>query len=633
MSFFPHLARFRHSFRIRIFLALTLIIILVIPGTGYFCYLQATRVIEKQLQEFALGSANQISKRVESFLSHHTFNVKLIRSLFEKGLIDMTDDKQIIQYFNLFQKDHPEFFNIYFGDETGRFLMSPAQVPEVHKTFDPRIRPWYQGALTTLDIHWTDVYLFASARKPGMTVSLPIYDTTQKLQAVCGIDIDISSFSQFLKGIKIGARGVAYIFDNKNGRIIAHPALVQQPWEPFHTDLLRSVHDDLKARSKRFGMSQFKGNQYFTAYTDYPGNDWTVGVTLPVSDLFENVFSIRRAIISLVIGGILLASLLSYLIAMTIVRPLTRLRQGIERISSGDLEYKVDIRDPDIAATLAGSFNRMAASLNKSSRELKRTYGELAQNEKLAAVGQMTAGIAHEIKNPLGIIRGSAQVVANPDRPIEMREKAAQFIMEEVDRLNHTLTAFLDFAKPPSPTIKPIDIRLLVEEITTILKTQYSDHEFKITTHGELPEIPADRDQLHQVFLNLFINAVQAMPSGGVIKILMEIRKQANTGTPPGSLEIAPAGPWPDQMKIDIIDKGCGISQEKLQVIFDPFVSFRDDGIGLGLPVVSQIIKSHKGKVEVLSIPGEGTRFTLIFPIDHQIDHQEDGNAATDTTH
>ncbi|MCG8633116.1 MAG: hypothetical protein MI863_04765, partial [Desulfobacterales bacterium] len=90
MSFFPHVARFRHSFRIRIFLALTLIIILVIPGTGYFCYLQATRVIEKQLQEFALGSANQISKRVESFLSHHTFNVKLIRSLFEKGLIDMT---------------------------------------------------------------------------------------------------------------------------------------------------------------------------------------------------------------------------------------------------------------------------------------------------------------------------------------------------------------------------------------------------------------------------------------------------------------------------------------------------------------------------------------------------------------
>ncbi len=629
MSFFPTAAKFRHSFRIRIFLALTLIIIIVIPGTGYFCYLQATRVIEKQLQEFAIGSANQISKRVESFLSHHTFNVKLIKSLFENGLIDMTDDKQILQYFNLFQKDHPEFFNINFGDETGRFLMSPAQVPEVHKTFDPRIRPWYQGALTTLDIHWTDVYLFASTRKPGMTVSLPIYDATQKLQAVCGIDIDISSFSRFLKGIKIGTRGVAYIFDNKNGRIIAHPALVQQPWESFHTDLLSHVHNDLSTRNKRFGMSPFQGRQYFTAYTDYPGNDWTVGVTLPVSDLFENVFSIRRAIISLVIGGILLASLLSYLIAMTIVRPLTRLKQGIERISSGDLDYKVTIRDPDIAATLANSFNQMAASLNKSSKELIRTYGELAQNEKLAAVGQMTAGIAHEIKNPLGIIQGSAQVVANPDRPIEMREKAAQFIMEEVDRLNHTLTTFLDFAKPPSPRIKSIDIRLLVEEITTVLKTQYPDHDFKITTPGKVPEIPADRDQLHQVFLNLFINAIQAMPRGGMIKILMDTQTRQNHDTIPDGRETTPIKTLIHHLKIDILDQGCGISQDQLQVIFDPFVSFRDDGIGLGLPVVSQIIKTHKGQMDILSLPGKGTRFTLIFPLDHQ----EDGNAATDITH
>lgn len=632
MSFFPPASRFMHSFRIRIFLALTLIIVIVIPGTGYFCYIQATRVIEKQMQEFALGSADQISKRVESFLSHHTFNVKLIKALFEQGLIDMSDDKEILRYFNLFQKDHPEFFNIIFGDETGRFLMSPAQVPEVHKTFDPRIRPWYQGALTSLDIHWTDVYLFASAKKPGMTVSIPIYDATQRLQAVCGIDIDISSFSKFLKSIKIGSRGVAYIFDNKNGRIIAHPALVQQPWERFHTDLLRAVHEDLTARGMRFGMSEYQGDQYVTAYTDYPGNDWTVGVTLPVSDLFENVLSIRRAIVTLVVGGILLASLFSYLIAMTIVRPLTRLKQGIERISSGDLEYKVDIKDPDIAATLAGSFNRMAASLNKSSNELKRTYGELAQNEKLAAVGQMTAGIAHEIKNPLGVIQGSAQVVANPERPMEMREKAAQFIMAEVDRLNHTLTAFLNFAKPQSPRMKSVDIRLLTEEITAILRTQYPDHAFTVSSASRLPDIRADRDQLHQVFLNLLINAVQAMPEGGAVKIIMDTRDAPAADGPrpaPGASGTAP----PSCVKIDIIDNGCGIGQDQIQNIFDPFVSFRDNGIGLGLSVVSQIIKGHGGQMDVFSIPGELTRFTLIFPIENQANHREDGHAATDFTH
>lgn len=607
MSFFPQAGRFMHSFRIRIFLAMTLIIVMVIPGTGYFCYLQATRIIEKQMQEFAVGSADQISKRVESFLSHHTFNVKLIKAFFETGLINMADDREILRHFRLFQKDHPEFFNINFGDENGRFLMSPAQIPEVNKIFDPRVRPWYQGALTSLDIHWTDVYLFASTRKPGMTVSIPIYDTANNLQAVCGIDIDISSFSRFLQGIKIGSRGVAYIFDRENGRIIAHPALATQPWQPFHTDLLRQVHKDLSTDGRRFGITHYKGYRYFTAYTDYPDSRWTVGVTLPMSDLFENVKSIRRAIISLVIGGILLASLLSYLIAMTIVRPLTRLKEGIERIASGDLDHKVDIRDPDIAAALARSFNQMAASLDKSGRELKQTYEALAQKEKLAAVGQMTAGIAHEIKNPLGIIQGAAQVTANPERPIEMREKAARFIMDEVERLNHTLTAFLDFAKPPSPKMTSLDPVMAAREILSTMEIQHPGHEFPLLCTGDVPAVRADADQFRQVLLNLFINAVQAMPQGGRIET---------------SIESLP----PEKVILKVSDSGTGIDPEKRLSIFDPFVSFRDKGIGLGLSVVSQIMKTHGGHIEVAGKPGRGTCFTLIFK-----QFQEKDHAAADT--
>jgi len=596
--------RLRHSFRLRIFFALTLIVIIVIPGTGYFCYIQASRVIEKQMQEFAIGSADQIAKRVESFLSHHTFNVNLIKSLFEKGLIDMSNDRQILNYFQLFQKDHPEFFNINFGDETGRFLMSPAQIPEVHATFDPRIRPWYQGALTSLGVHWTKVYLFASTRKPGITVSVPIYDAGKKLQAVCGIDIDISSFSKFLRSIKIGNRGVAYIFDKKTGRVIAHPALVRHPWEPFHTDLLPKTYKELKTRGETFGMVNFQDRQYFTAYTDYPGNEWVVGVTLPVSDLFENVFSVRRATITLVVGGILLASLLSYLIALNIVRPLTRLKQGIERISSGDLNYKVDIRDPDIAVSLATAFNRMAYSLNKSSLELKQTYIELAQSEKLAAIGQMTAGIAHEIKNPLGIIQGSAQLVANPDRPMAMREKAAEFIMDEVERLNSTLTAFLDFAKPAPPHFRPVDLKLTLVEILAGLRVQYEDEGYRFTTQtpNQPMEIQADNDQLKQLFLNLIINAVQAMPQGGPLHIDLAIEDANNI---PSAV-------------VRIEDQGVGISQIEMEQMFDPFVSFRDKGIGLGLSVACQIMTLHNGKLSCTSRQGKGTVITLVFPLNNE---------------
>ncbi len=607
---------FWHSFQVRVFLALTLIIVIVIPGTGYFCYLQARKVAVAQMQQYALGTAAQISKRVESFLSHHTYNAKLIKAFFENQLINHDDDKQILRYFHLIQEDHPEFVNINFGDETGRFLMAPAQIPEVHKIFDPRVRPWYRGAIRTKDVHWTDVYLFASTQKPGMTVSVPIYDSSGAIKAVCGIDIDISSFSRFLRGIKIGKQGFAYIFENKQGRVIAHPSLVQLPWNSYHIDLLRTCLTDLKQKNKPFGMSTFQGDQFFTAYTDYPGNDWTVGVTLPVSDFLENVIAIKKAIITLVIAGIFLSSLLSYLLAMTIVSPLNILKKGIERISSGDLEYKVTIKDPDIASDLAGSFNQMASSLEMSTRELKKTYAELAQKEKLAAVGQMTASIAHEIKNPLGVILGSAQVVSNTDRPMEMREKAAVFIMDEVERLNKTLTAFLDFAKPASPNFQRIDIIDLLEEILVPLEARFSDKGYRIDRDfpAMAPAVIADPDQIKEVFWNIFLNAIQSMPDGGTImvSIRMEKEKELIDET------IAPIKGLiqndPDYLGISIIDQGCGISEDQMQKILDPFVSFRDNGIGLGLSIVSQIVKSHKGKVKINSTPGKGTRFKLLFP-------------------
>ncbi len=606
-----------HSFQIRVFLSLTMIVMIVIPGTGYFCYLQARKVAVTQMQQYALSTAAQISKRVESFLSQHTYNARLIKSFFENNLIDHLNDRQILRYFHLIRKDHPEFVNINFGDESGRFLMAPAQIPEVHKTFDPRVRPWYQGAKQAKTAHWTDVYLFASTKKPGMTVSVPIYASSGDIKAVCGIDIDISSISRFLRGIKIGKTGFAYIFENKQGRVIAHPSLVQLPWDTYHTDLLRTCLNDLKQQEKSFGMSIFHGERFFTAYTEYPSNNWTVGVTLPVSDFLENVKDIQNAIISLVVAGICLSIVLSYLLATTIVSPLNILKKGIERISSGDLEYKVDIKDPDIASTLAGSFNRMAISLKMSNLELKKTYAELAQKEKLAAVGQMTASIAHEIKNPLGIIQGSAQVVANPKRPLPMREQAAEFIMQEVERLNHTLTTFLDFAKPASPNFQRVDITALLEEILIATEQRYAELGFEIDRDfpSMAPSILADPDQIKEMFWNIFINAVQSMPDGGRITVRIGVEK-GDTAVDESMIPIKGLTQrHPDVLSVTIIDQGCGITQEQMGKILDPFISFRDDGIGLGLSIVTQIIKSHKGQIKIDSRPGKGTRFKICFPL------------------
>ncbi len=612
------LRRCRQSFHLRVFLALVLVIVIFLPVTGYVGYLQALKVAEDQMEQYTIGTADQISKRVTSFLAQHTYNVNLLASLFEKGLINATDDRELLNYFRLFRKDHPEFVNIYFGDERGRFVMVPPQSPEVYKIFDPRQRPWYRGAVESRGIHWTDVYLFASTQKPGITVSAPIYADNKLLRGVCAIDIDLVAFSKFLQGIDIGDQGVAYIFENRTGHLIAHPLLAGLPEKADKLGLLRACLGDLTTRKTGFGRTSYAGGQYFTAYSRYPGKDWTVGVTLSISEYLKKIQVIRATTITLVIVAILISSFLSYLLAKTIISPLLRLQQGIERITSGDLEYRVAIKDPDIARDLARSFNRMALSLRRSLAELKSTYVKLQDKEKLAAVGKMTAGIAHEIKNPLGIILGSTQVVLDRKRPWEMREKAASFIMEEVMRLDNTLKAFLAFAKPATPVFGEIDIIRLLEETLSATEERYREDGYLFVRDfpERVPLLEADPSQLRQIFTNIFLNSCKAMPDGGIITIRIRAEKEPEMLTINKRFislrnPFAVARHW---LIVSIRDEGQGISAERLEKIMEPFVSFRDDGIGLGLSIVAQLVKLHRGHLQIESREGHGTTFHIFFP-------------------
>ncbi|MCP4748894.1 MAG: HAMP domain-containing protein [Desulfobacteraceae bacterium] len=604
----------RQSFRSRLFLALALIIFIFIPGSGYFSYIQGCKALEKQMQHYSISTASQIAERIRQFLSQHMDTAKLIKAFIQNNTIDIEDTKALIHYFKLLRGDHSDFVNIYLGDEKGNFTMVPPQKPEIHKIFDPRSRPWYKGAAKAEVAHWTDVYLYASTQNPGITASIPIYDNLGKLQGVCGIDIDLSTFSRFLQNIHFENKGYAYIIENRQGRVIAHPDLVQQTWDPGHIELLSTCLRDLKAANKQFGLSAFEGEYFFTAYADYPGRDWTVGVTLPMTEFLVQIQNIKKTTLSLVLAGMVLCSVLSYLLSLTIVKPLNALRQGIERISDGNLDHKVYPTGLDIADSLAYSFNQMAASLKQSQKALKQTYIELSEKEKLAAIGRMTAGIAHEIKNPLGVILGSAQVVANSERPLSMREEAARFIVDETERLNKTLNSFLAFAKPASPVFKPIDAIQILEEILAATESQFNqsgiDVRKKIT--DEKGFCLADKDQIRQVFWNIVLNGAQAMPSGGQLTIKAKYIKNANPNS--GSKSSNLSTEQERVLEITVSDTGKGICPKDLDRIFDPFVSLRDDGVGLGLSIVRQLLKIHRAKIAVNSKIEQGTTFILTFP-------------------
>lgn len=606
----------RHSFEIRLFAAITGMTIFFIAVTGYFSYLLGRQSVENQIEQYAISTVGQITERVRTYLSQPANNVGLLKSAIENGFLNPSDDSGLIRFFHLMQDDYPEFLNINFGDQNGRFTMVPPQRPEVHKLYDPRIRPWYKGAIEKGGLYWTGVYVFASSQHPGITVSMPIMDKNASVRGVCSIDIDLSTFSRFLKTLKIGKKGYAYIIDNDQNRVIAHPELLNLHFNPDQIRFLSTGLASLKAGRKQFGMTAYQGKRFFTAYADFPESNWSVGVNLPVSDFLENINAIKKATFTMVLVAVCISLIVSYLVALTIVKPLRTLEKGIQRVSAGDLDYKVRLHDPNIVGTLADAFNQMALSLKQSQTELKKTYFELAEKEKMAALGQLTAGIAHEIKNPLGVILGSAQVVTNPHKPDKMRERAGRFIIDEVIRLNKTLKSFLAFARPGPPSRVSTNLALLLDETLEGFASSFKEKHIRVErlATDPVPQCMADPDQMRQVFLNIILNAAQAMPDGGVLTVntaYKHPRKPSAMGK----------GASDGKLVITISDTGQGIAPEQMDKIFQPFATFKDDGTGLGLSIVAQILELHHAGITVESNPGAGSLFTILFPCSKEGTH------------
>ncbi len=232
--------------------------------------------------------------------------------------------------------------------------------------------------------------------------------------------------------------------------------------------------------------------------------------------------------------------------------------------------------------------------------ELKDLNEEIARNKRLAALGKLSAGIAHEIRNPLSSIRGLAQFISGSLSPADERKADLKTIIQEVDRLNNLVFQILDYAKVKKLNLTSFSFNSLLTEVVELFKQEISDKriEFTLELSPEISLVQADRDQLRQMLMNIIINALQAIPQEGEIKI--ETEKSV--------LKEEPA------IKLVIEDNGEGIADKDLNQIFDPFFSTRAQGSGLGLSIVYRIVESHQGEIKVESKVGKGTKFIIFLP-------------------
>jgi signal transduction histidine kinase len=243
--------------------------------------------------------------------------------------------------------------------------------------------------------------------------------------------------------------------------------------------------------------------------------------------------------------------------------------------------------------------------------ENSRAYEQMKERDRLAVLGQMAAGLAHEIRNPLGAIKGAAQLLADPEHETPHVDPASReflgIILEEVERLDRVVGSVLDLARPRQGAVVPADLNAIVRRTLQVLSSEQQDGlTVDVNLDPDLPRVAIDPEQLRQVLMNLMRNAVQAMKGRGMVSVGSRVR--FGRGTRGGQRSEEPF------VELTVTDNGPGISQQVLENIFLPFFTTKDRGTGLGLAISQRIVQNAGGRIEVRSYEGKGSTFAVVLP-------------------
>lgn len=299
------------------------------------------------------------------------------------------------------------------------------------------------------------------------------------------------------------------------------------------------------------------------------------------------------------VGAVAICGALLVVLTYTVQRPMVELQQKIAELGAGDLTVSVSFahRNDEIG-DLGRNFNQMVKQLRENREEIERLHRtQMSRAEHFATLGEVATGLAHEIRNPLAGIAGVIEIIGRDLPATSPARDVVKDVRQEIARINHIVTDLLQTARPHPPKVRKSDLNTTVEHAVMLGRQQAMAKGIEISLRKDpsLPEIEHDSDQIHQVLLNLLLNAQQAIDMKGRIEVTVERR-----------------GP---SAVIEVTDNGRGIAPDHLPNIFRPFYTTKGDGTGLGLSLARRIVEDHQGRIDVTSAVGKGTTFSVVLPL------------------
>jgi signal transduction histidine kinase len=500
-------------------------------------------------------------------------------------------DKRIAKFLTSIASSYPGYLELFVTDPEGRVVASsdPGRIGSVYRPAPPERTgdtedPVWQSAHGRLVLELTARVPDPEAPDHALGVLAAHYDWARVMERA----------SRVRRGLTGSGLSVDFLVLDERMRILggASQALASTPGTTLG-ELGWNAAAALVGRGRPGFALEPRLDAvvgYVPAARNPPG--WRVLALQSRVEALEPAYRMRRRVVVLLILVLGLALALGALLAERMIRPLRVLTAATRQLAAtGELAQPIPVGSADEIGELSAAFNTAAA-------DLRRARDDLVAASKLAFVGELAAGMAHEIRTPLGILRSSAQMLGRAsDASTAERRELVDMLIGEVDRLDRVVTGLTELARPRQLAVQPTPLHELLGRALDFVAGQATEKGLVLRrAFGDGPCIAhCDPDEIYQVALNLVVNALQVTPRGGEVQVRT----------------VAPRDGW---VAFEVADTGPGLSPERQAQIFTPFVSFREGGTGLGLAVAQRAVLAHGGTISVRSTVGQGATFRVELP-------------------
>ena len=551
---------------------------------------------------------------LERWISERKADIEVVAG---SSILQSSDPVSISSYLDLVMNRYMAYREISIVSREGTILCTSGWAgPAGSKAED-----WFVVPLAG-SLYMSDIYFNPDRKESFFRIAAPLPDGRGGVSGVVCATVGTYTILSIILRVSLGETGECYLV-NREGTFLAH----KEPGRILAQNIAQS--ESFKNifntdRGKRTYID-YRGIEVIGASARVGGTDWALVVEQDKDEAFRIAGRLKFYVwmaIAVSIGGTLLTA---WLLSHYVVAPIRRLSEAADDLANGEFDrVHIETSRTDEIGRLYGAFGDMTrqlgarqhrlekevfqkeAEIQKTDVMLRQTHQAALRSQKLASLGRLAAGVAHEIRTPLTSLKLFLDSVES-DVPISPEHtEDFQVAMDQIKRMEATINRFLDFARPQEPVFRSVEVGELVENALLVVRprARQQETEIRLRISPDLPSITGDRKQLEEVILNLMVNALEAMSRGGALRIAAE------TDTLPRG------GAHHPSVRIDIEDTGPGIPEASTARIFDPFFTTKATGTGLGLSIVFSTIRRHGGEIKFRSRLGEGTSFSVFIPIE-----------------